>query len=248
MEEQENRKEEAQMVEVTSAPSDSASTAASRPVEQELVEAPSAPPAASSASVDSDTEDDDVSAPSQVKIGPSGKPMKWYIVQAYSNYENKVKLSLQHRIKDAGSEEYFGEILIPRESLQENRGGKKRVSTRTFYPGYIFVQMELTDATWYLVKETPKVNGFVGGRKPTPVPRKEIAAITQQVAEGQAKPKLKVVYAVGDHVRVCEGPFANFTGAVQEVNAEKQKVKVLVSIFGRETPVDLGFGQVEKAS
>lgn len=246
MEEQKKREEETQMVEVTSAPSDSVPAAAAQPP-QELVEAPSVPQDVVSAEPTDSEESEDV-GPALVKIGPSGKPMKWYIVQAYSNYENKVKLSLEHRIKDAGSEEFFGQILIPRESLQENRGGKKRVSTRTFYPGYIFVQMELSDATWYLVKETPKVNGFVGGRKPTPVPRKEIAAITQQVAEGQAKPKLKVVYSVGDHVRVCEGPFANFTGAVQEVNAEKQKVKVLVSIFGRETPVDLGFGQVEKAS
>ena len=246
MEEQEKREEEVQMVEVVSAPSGSAPAASVLP-QQELVEAPAASPTLATEPSTDEQEDKGV-GPALVKIGPSGKPMKWYIVQAYSNYENKVKLSLEHRIKDAGSEEYFGQILIPRESLQENRGGKKRVSTRTFYPGYIFVQMELTDDTWYLVKETPKVNGFVGGRKPTPVPRKEIAAITQQVAEGQAKPKLKVVYSVGDHVRVCEGPFANFTGAVQEVNAEKQKVKVLVSIFGRETPVDLGFGQVEKAS
>lgn len=172
--------------------------------------------------------------------------MKWYVVQAYSGYENKVKLSLLERIKQAGLEDAFGEILIPKETVQETRGGKKRVSNRNFYPGYIFVQMDLSDATWHLIKDTPKVSGFVGGRHPTPVPEREISVIAQQVAEGAAKPKPKVVFQQGDHVRVTDGAFANFTGTIEEAYPDKQKVKVLVSIFGRATPVELDYAQVEK--
>ena len=174
--------------------------------------------------------------------------MKWYVVQAYSGYENKVKLSLEERIRQAGLEENFGEILIPKENVQESRSGKKRLSTRTFYPGYIFVQMNLTDESWHLIKNTPKVNGFVGGRHPSPVPNAEIAAITQQVADGAAKPKPRVIFEAGDHVRVTDGAFANFTGSIEEVNTEKQKVRVLVSIFGRATPVELDYHQVEKTN
>lgn len=171
---------------------------------------------------------------------------KWYVVQAYSGYENKVKLSLEERIRQAEAEDLFGEILIPKENVTENRPGGRRVTTRTFYPGYIFVNMELTDTTWHLVKDTPKVSGFVGGRHPAPVPMSEINQITQQVADGAARPKPKVVFEAGDHVRVIDGAFANFTGKVEEVNPDKQKVKVSVSIFGRETPVELDYGQVEK--
>ncbi len=171
---------------------------------------------------------------------------KWYVVQAYSGYEGKVKLSLLERIRQAGMEEAFGEILIPKENVQEHRGGSRRVTSRTFYPGYIFVNMDLTDETWHLVKDTPKVSGFVGGRHPAPVPESEIQAIAQQVAEGAAKPKPKVVFEAGDHVRVIDGAFANFTGTIEEVKPEKQKVRVLVSIFGRATPVELDYGQVEK--
>lgn len=171
---------------------------------------------------------------------------KWYVIQAYSGYESKVKLSLEERIRQHGMEQYFGEILIPKENVTENRPSGRRVTSRNFYPGYVFVQMEMTDETWHLVKDTPKVSGFVGGRHPTPVPESEIAQIAQQVAEGAAKPKPKVVFEPGDHVRVIDGAFANFTGTVEEVNAEKQKVKVLVSIFGRATPVELDYGQVEK--
>jgi transcriptional antiterminator NusG len=165
--------------------------------------------------------------------------MKWYVVQAYSGYENKVKLSLEERIKQAGMEGRFGDILIPKENVQESRGGQRRLSSRTFYPGYIFVQMDLDDQTWHLIKDTPKVNGFVGGRHPSPVPEREIAAIEQQVEDGAAKPKPRVEFEKGDHVRVTDGAFANFTGAIEEVNHEKHKVRVLVSIFGRATPVEL---------
>ncbi len=174
--------------------------------------------------------------------------MKWYVVQAYSGYENKVKLSLEERIKQAGMEGRFGNILIPKENVQESRGGKRRLSSRTFYPGYIFVQMDLDDQTWHLIKDTPKVNGFVGGRHPSPVPEREIAAIEQQVEEGAAKPKPRVEFEKGDHVRVTDGAFANFTGTIEEVNHEKHKVRVLVSIFGRATPVELDYVQVEKTN
>lgn len=174
---------------------------------------------------------------------------KWYVVQAYSGYENKVKASLEERIRQNDADELFGEILIPKEQVQEQKaGGGKRVTTRNFYPGYIFVNMELNERTWYLVKDTPKVSGFVGGRHPAPVPESEISTIAQQVAEGTAKPKPRVVFDAGDHVRVTDGPFANFMGSVQEVNTAKQKVTVLVSIFGRATPVELEYGQVEKTA
>jgi transcriptional antiterminator NusG len=172
--------------------------------------------------------------------------MKWYVIQAYSGFENKVKLSLLERIKQAGMESDFGEILIPKENVQENRNGRKRLSARNFYPGYIFVQMNLTDETWHLIKDTPKVSGFVGGRHPTAVPEPEISTIAQQVAEGTAKPKPRVVFEQGDHVRVIDGAFANFSGTVEEVKPDKQKLKVKVSIFGRATPVELDFSQVEK--
>ena len=174
---------------------------------------------------------------------------KWYVIQAYSGYEGKVKLSLEERIKQHGMDQFFGDILIPKENVQELRaGGTKRVTTRNFYPGYIFVQMDLNERTWHLVKDTPKVSGFVGGRHPTAVPEPEISAIAQQVAEGAAKPKPRVVFDQGDHVRVTDGAFANFTGVIEEVKPDKQKVRVLVSIFGRATPVELDYGQVEKTA
>lgn len=171
---------------------------------------------------------------------------KWYVIQAYSGYEGKVKASLEERIKQNAMEDAFGQILIPKENVQETRGTKKRVTSRNFYPGYIFVHMDLTERTWHLVKDTPKVSGFVGGRHPTAVPEPEIDLIAQQVAEGAAKPKPRVSFEQGDHVRVTDGAFANFTGTIEEVKPDKQKVRVLVSIFGRATPVELDYGQVEK--
>lgn len=174
------------------------------------------------------------------------KKMRWYVVQAYSGYENKVKASLEERIRQHGMQDFFGEILIPREQVTETRGTSKRVTSRTFYPGYMFVQMQLTDESWHLVKDTPKVSGFVGGRHPTAVAPSQIRLVAQQVAEGAAKPKPRVVFEQGDHVRVVEGAFANFTGTIEEVKPEKQKVRVLVSIFGRATPVELDYAQVEK--
>jgi transcriptional antiterminator NusG len=173
--------------------------------------------------------------------------MKWYVVQVYSGYEQKVKLSLAERVKQAGIDADFGEILIPTETVQDPQRAK-RVSSKTFYPGYIFVQMMLTDKAWHVVRDTPKVTGFVGGRNPQPVPSPEIQSVVQQVEEGAAKPRPRVMFEQGDHVRVNDGAFANFTGTIEEVKPEKQKVRVLVSIFGRATPVELDFTQVEKTT
>jgi transcriptional antiterminator NusG len=175
------------------------------------------------------------------------KPMKWYVVQVYSGFEQKVKLSLAERVKQAGLEAEFGEILIPTETVQDPTK-VKRVSSKTFYPGYIFVQMALTDHAWHVVRDTPKVTGFVGGSNPQPVPSPEIRSVVQQVEEGAAKPRPRVMFEAGDHVRVNDGAFANFTGTIEEVKPEKQKVRVLVSIFGRATPVELDFTQVEKTT
>jgi transcription termination/antitermination protein NusG len=174
--------------------------------------------------------------------------LKWYVVHVYSGFEQKVKVSLQERIKQAGMESYFGDILIPMETVQETRSGSTRVRAKTFYPGYIFVQMNLNDETWHVVRDTPKITGFVGGRYPRPVPPPEIMSVVQQVEEGAAKPRPTVVFEQGDHVRVIDGAFANFTGTVEEIKPEKLKVKVLVSIFGRATPVELDYSQVEKTA
>jgi transcription termination/antitermination protein NusG len=172
--------------------------------------------------------------------------LSWYVIQAYSGYEQKVKASLEERIRQAGMDSLFGEILIPKESVTQNRSGKKRVVSRSFYPGYIFMQMELTDESWHLVKATPKVSGFIGGRHPSPVPQPEIDVITRQVEHGKVAVNPKVTFEPGDHVRVTEGAFANYTGTIEEVNPEKQKVRVLISVFGRATPVELDYAKVEK--
>jgi transcriptional antiterminator NusG len=187
-------------------------------------------------------------APAAASLDADKKPsMKWYVVQVYSGYEQKVKLSLAERVKQAGIDPDFGEILIPTETVQDPQR-VKRTSSKTFYPGYIFVQMMLTDKAWHVVRDTPKVTGFVGGRNPQPVPSPEIQSVVQQVEEGAAKPRPRVMFEQGDHVRVNDGAFANFTGTIEEVKPEKQKVRVLVSIFGRATPVELDFTQVEKTT
>jgi transcriptional antiterminator NusG len=190
-------------------------------------------------------ETNDTSAVDQSTAKKAG--MKWYVVQVYSGYEQKVRLSLAERIKQANLDGEFGEILIPTETVQDPQRGK-RVSSRTFYPGYIFVQMSMNDDAWHVVRDTPKVTGFVGGRTPQPVPAPEIQSVVQQVEEGAAKPRPRVMFEQGDHVRVNDGAFANFTGTIEEVKPEKQKVRVLVSIFGRATPVELDFTQVEKTA
>ena len=173
--------------------------------------------------------------------------MKWYVVNTYSGHENRARLSLLERIKNSSMQDQFGEILIPTESVMEVVKGQRRTSTRKFYPGYMFVQMNLNERTFHLVKNTPKITGFLGGTNPSPVPERDITGIHTAMTEGKTKPKPKVVFEQGDTVRVIEGPFANFSATVEEVKPDKQKVRVLVSIFGRATPVELDFAQVEKA-
>ncbi len=175
--------------------------------------------------------------------------MRWYVVHAYSNFENKVKLSLIERVKRYQMEDYFGEILVPTEEVVEMKEGQQRRSERKFFPGYVLVQMEMNDDTWHLIKDTPKVLGFIGGTsdKPAPITDKEANQILQRVQEGVDKPKPKVLFEPGEVVRVTDGPFNDFNGVVEEVNYEKSKLVVAVLIFGRSTPVELGFGQVEKS-
>ncbi|MDD3449498.1 MAG: transcription termination/antitermination protein NusG [Gammaproteobacteria bacterium] len=173
---------------------------------------------------------------------------RWYVVHAYSGFEQQVKRSLEDRIRMHGMEEHFGQILVPTEEVVEMRAGQKRKSDRKFFPGYVLVQMEMNDATWHLVKEVPKVMGFIGGTsdRPAPITEKEADAILQRVQEGVEKPRPKVLFEPGEVVRVIDGPFADFNGVVEEVNYEKSRMRVAVLIFGRSTPVELEFGQVEK--
>jgi transcriptional antiterminator NusG len=175
--------------------------------------------------------------------------MRWYVVHAYSGFEKSVARALAERIERAGMKDQFGEILVPVEEVVEMKGGKKAMSERKFFPGYVLVQMDMTDDTWHLVKSTPKVTGFVGGAamKPTPISEKEVDAIMNQMKEGVEKPRPKVLFEVGQSVRVIDGPFNDFNGTVEEVNYDKSKLRVSVLIFGRATPVELEFGQVEKA-
>jgi len=172
---------------------------------------------------------------------------KWYIVHTYSGFEQKVSQAIKERAKTAGLEKFFGEILVPTEKVIEVVKDKKRTSSRKFYPGYIIVQMVLTDETWHLVRTTPKVTGLIGSKdKPVPIPEEEVERIKKQMEEGAQKPRPKQTFEKGDPVRVEEGPFANFHGIVDEVLPEKGKVRVLVSIFGRPTPVELYFTQVSR--
>lgn len=172
---------------------------------------------------------------------------QWYIVHTFSGYEQKAKAALEERVKALGKQEYFGEVLVPVEKVVELVKGKKKTSSRKFFPGYILVQMELNDDTWHVVKETPKVTGFVGGStNPPPVSDEEVRTITQQMEEGAIKPKPRVLFSVGENVKVVDGPFADFNGVVEEVKPDKGKLRVLISIFGRATPVELEFVQVER--
>jgi len=173
---------------------------------------------------------------------------RWYVVQAYSGYEKHVMRSLNERVGIMGMEDHFGDILVPTEEVVEIRDGKKRKSERKFYPGYVLVQMDMNDDSWHLVKGTTRVLGFIGGTadKPSPITDREADAILQRVNEGVDKPRPKTLFEVGEVVRVNEGPFADFNGAVEEVDYDKSRIKVAVLIFGRSTPVDLEFSQVEK--
>jgi transcriptional antiterminator NusG len=174
--------------------------------------------------------------------------MQWYVVHTYSGYEQKAKAALAERVRALGKDELFGDILVPAEKVVELVKGKKKTSSRMFFPGYILVQMDLNDETWHIVKSTPKVTGFVGGAsRPAAIPEAEVQEITDQMAEGAMRPKPKVLFESGEHVKVIDGPFQDFNGVVEEVKPEKGKLRVLISIFGRATPVELDFVQVEKA-
>jgi len=175
--------------------------------------------------------------------------MQWYVVHAYSGFEKSVQRALKERVERAGMQDQFGQILVPVEEVVEMKGGHKHTSERKFFPGYVLVQMEMNDATWHLVKSTAKVTGFVGGtaNKPAPISEKEAQAILQQMQDGVEKPRPKFTFEVGELVRVIDGPFADFNGSVEEVNYEKNRLRVSVTIFGRATPVELEFSQVEKA-
>jgi len=172
---------------------------------------------------------------------------QWYVVHTYSGYEKKVKESLLNRIEAEGVQDRFGDVLIPSETVVDMKKGKKRTGTRSFFPGYLLVQMELDEKTWHLVRHTPKVTGFVGGKSPAPIPQSEVEDIKSQMVEGRLKPKPKVTFTEGESVRVNDGPFSNFNGIVESIKPDKGKVVVLVSIFGRATPVELDFTQVEKS-
>lgn len=175
--------------------------------------------------------------------------LRWYVVHAYSNFENKVKQALDERIKREGLEHLFGKILVPTEEIVEMRMGQQRKSERKFFPGYVLVQMELTDETWHLVKDTPKVLGFIGGtsERPAPISEKEAMSILNRVEAGVNKPRPKTLFEAGEVIRVIDGPFKDFNGEVEDVNYEKNKLKISVLIFGRSTSVELGFSQVEKS-
>jgi transcriptional antiterminator NusG len=190
------------------------------------------------------TEAEGAHAPVEATVNPN---MKWYIIHTYSGFERKVKESLESRVVAFGLEGRIGQVLIPTEPVTEVRGGKKYTTERMFYPGYVLVQMDMDDHVWHVVKSTPRVTGFVGtGQQPTPLSAEEVNQIVYRVAEGKEKPKLKVKYEKNESVRITEGPFATFTGVVDEVNEDRETLKIMVTIFGRSTPVELGFGQVEK--
>jgi transcriptional antiterminator NusG len=175
--------------------------------------------------------------------------MHWYVVHTYSQFEKSVQRALTERIQRDGMQDKFGQILVPVEEVVELKSGQKSITERKFFPGYVLVEMEMTDESWHLVKSTPKVTGFLGGSamKPTPISEKEVQNIMRQMQAGVEKPRPKVLFEVGELVRVKDGPFTDFNGSVEDVNYDKNKIRVAVTIFGRSTPVELDFGQVEKA-
>ncbi len=178
---------------------------------------------------------------------PRNPNMRWYIIHAYSGFERKVKESLESRVQAFGLQDKIGRVLIPTESVTEIRGGKKYTSERMLYAGYVLVEMDMDDHVWHVVKNTPRVTGFVGtGQQPTPLSEEEVQHIVYQVADSKDKPKLKVKFEKNESVKITEGPFASFTGVVDEVNEDRETLKVMVTIFGRSTPVELEFSQVEK--
>jgi len=216
----------------------------------EQVAAEQAPEAASSAAeptaeTAAEKSPEAIAAETAVTTNPN---MKWYIIHTYSGFERKVKESIEARVRaDERLSGKIGRVLIPTESVTEVRGGKKYTSERMFYPGYVLVEMDMDDNVWHVVKSTPRVTGFVGtGQQPTPLSEDEVQQIVYRVADSKEKPKLKVKFEKNESVRITEGPFASFTGQVDEVNEDRETLKVMVTIFGRSTPVELEFGQVEK--
>ena len=182
-----------------------------------------------------------------VQSGTQAPKLQWYVVHTYSGYESAVKAQLQERVRAAGREAQFGEVLVPAEQVIELVKGKKRTTTRNLFPGYILVEMELTDDTWHLVNNTPKVTGFVGGgTNPPSIPADEVRKITKQIEEGATRPKAKVAFEVGEQVKIVDGPFADFNGVVEEIRPDKGTLKVSISIFGRATSVEMELVQVEK--
>jgi transcriptional antiterminator NusG len=199
--------------------------------------------AAASADNGSTTSEADGATPE----APRNPNMRWYIIHSYSGFERKVKESLESRVQAFGLQEKIGKVLIPTEAVTEVRGGKKYTVERMFYPGYVLVEMDMDDHVWHVVKSTPRVTGFVGtGQQPTPLSEEEVQHIVFRVSQAKDKPKLKVKFEKNETVRITEGPFASFTGNVDEVNEDRETLKVMVTIFGRSTPVELEFGQVEK--
>ena len=187
----------------------------------------------------------------EVTLPEPAKPLpphhRWYVIHTYSGFENKVKQSIEQRVAALGMGEAVSQVMIPTETVVELKKGKRREASRKFFPGYVLVRMDMSDDLWYLIKNTPKVTGFVGpGVRPMPIPEDQVKAIIQQVATGAERPKHKVLFTRGESVRVVDGPFSNFTGVVEEVKPDKGRLKVMVSIFGRPTPVDLEFLQVER--
>jgi len=191
-------------------------------------------------------EEQNTSGPVETVTNPN---MKWYIIHTYSGFEKKVRESLESRIQAFGLQEKIGKVLIPTEPVTEIRGGKKYTVERMFYPGYVLVQMDMDDHVWHVVKSTPRVTGFVGtGQQPTPLSEDEVNQIVYRVDTGKDKPKIRVKFEKSETVRIIDGPFANFNGTVDEVNEDRETLKVMVTIFGRATPVELEFGQVEKVA
>src|SRR5713101_38082 len=196
-----------------------------------------------------DSEPQSAGVPAPEQRTPSNPNFRWYIIHTYSGFERKVKESLESRVQAFGLQEKIGRVLIPTEPVTEIRGGKKYTTERMFYPGYVLVEMDMDDHVWHVVKSTPRVTGFVGtGQQPTPLSDEEVNHIVYRVNEGKDKPKLKVKFEKNESVRITEGPFASFDGVVDEVNEDRETLKVMVTIFGRSTPVELEFGQVEKVA
>jgi len=191
-------------------------------------------------------EGDGANPPNELPRNPN---MKWYIIHSYSGFERKVKESLESRVQAFGLQEKIGKVVIPTETVTQMRGGKKYTSEQMFYPGYVLVEMDLDDNVWHLIKSTPRVTGFLGNAQhPAPLSAEEVNQIVYRVSTGKDKPKLRVKFEKNESVRITEGPFANFNGVVDEVNEDRETLKVMVTIFGRATPVELEFGQVEKVA